>query len=62
MHKDGFKGFGFFENDINNDVLENSSEFFTEARPYGKEMKIFLLTSKPVSGFLVEVVGFFSGF
>ena len=29
---------------------------------YGTEMKLFLLTSKPVSGFSVGVVGFFSGF
>ena len=40
-------------------ILLNSS-----LRPgtYGTEMKIFLLTSKPVSEFSVGVVGFFSGF
>ena len=29
---------------------------------YGTKMKMFLLTSKPLSGFSVQVVGFFSGF
>ena len=29
---------------------------------YETEMKIFLLTSKPISGFSVGVFGFFTGF
>ena len=32
MHKEGFKGFGSFENDLYTGRSENSSEFFTEAR------------------------------
>ena len=54
MHKDGYKGVGSFENDMYLGMSENSS-----LRPgtYGKEMNIFLLTSKPLSGFLVGIVG-----
>ena len=47
VHKNWFKGVGSFEDDH---------------RPgtYGTEMKIFILTSKSVSGFTVGIVGFFS--
>ena len=43
MHKDGFKGIASFENDLYTCVLENSSEFFTEARDiWDKDVDVFI--------------------
>ena len=62
VHKDGFKGVGSFEDDLYAGMLKNSSEFFTEAKNTWDTDEDILLISKPVSGFTLGVVGFFSGF
>ena len=60
MHKDGFKGVGSFEDDLYHGMLKDSSEFLTEARNIKNRDEDILLTSKPLSGLAVGVVGFFS--
>ena len=62
VHKDGFIGDASFEDDLTlecQEILLNSS---LRLKMYETEMKIFLLTSKPILGCMVGVVGFFSKF
>ena len=60
MHKDRFKGVHFFEDDMYTGMSKYSSKILTEARYKGNRDKDILLTSRPVSGFMIGVAGFLS--
>ena len=54
------EGVGSFGDDLSTDVSKDSSKLFTKTRNIGTEMKTFLLTFRPVSGFMMGFTGYFS--
>ena len=48
-----------FDDDQDTAMLKESSQFLTEARNIGNRNEDIFLTSKPVSGFMLGVAGFF---
>ena len=51
---------GAFEDHLYINIEEDSSKFFTEARNIRDRNLIFFFTSRPVSGFIMGVEGFYS--
>ena len=60
MHKDRFKGVGSLENDLYAGMSKDSFKFLTEARNIRYRYEDIFLISKPVSGFMIGVAGFFA--